>query len=91
MITSKVIKEVLTTIENGKRQKENERTMEINKACTDCQSFVQFCAEIFLYGLDNQVDAINTIGAAVIAGIDMGLKIAKKEQEELCQTKNQIN
>jgi hypothetical protein len=44
-----------------------------------------------LYGFDNQVDIINTIGAAVIAGIDMGLKIAKKEQEICLTNPSQIN
>jgi hypothetical protein len=91
LITSQVITEVLSSVENGKRQVEQERTLEINKACSLNESFVQLCEEIFLYGLDNQVDIINTIGAAVIAGIDMGLKIAKKEQETCLTNPSQIN
>lgn len=91
MITSKVIEEVLTTVENGKRIREKERTIEINKACSESNSFIQLCTEILLHGIANQENPVNCIAAGVIAGIDMGLKIAKKEQEELCLTKNQIN
>ena len=92
MITSKLLHSVLKENQTDNPPEEfSQRTQKIVDVCKETPLCKKLYEEILQTGLENFINPIGVIQVAVTIGIDIGLQIAKKEQEELCQTKNQIN